>query len=147
MIADSYNLAMPRVDFAYVHFGLAVALRRERAGLRQGELAGMVGVNQSVVSKWEQRANPIKDYFLLEGLAKALGCSPDDLVTGRIPAEWVGLRLEEEVREQEQESGDPRLDDIEVNLKAIRKLDEAALDDLARIIVAVKEKAEREAGE
>ena len=53
---------------------------RERAGITQVELAGMLGVNQSSVCQWEN-GQTLPKTSLLVPLAKALGCTIDDLLT------------------------------------------------------------------
>ena len=51
---------------------------REKNEITQQSLARILGINQSAVSNWEtEKAMPRAD--LLPKLAKALGCSIDDL--------------------------------------------------------------------
>lgn len=77
-------------------FGRALRIRREKERLTQGGLADRMGgqVDQSTVSKWEIRAEPMRDYELLHALARALNTPVEDIIEGRVPAEWVGLQDE-----------------------------------------------------
>mgnify|MGYP004551790127 FL=1 len=55
-----------------------LALMRERAKLTQRELADVLGVERSTVAKWESGA-AYPRASQLPALAKALGCSIDEL--------------------------------------------------------------------
>ena len=54
---------------------------REQKGLTQTELAERIGVSSKAVSKWET-AKGLPDISLIEPLAKALGCSVVELMSG-----------------------------------------------------------------
>ncbi|MBR6012920.1 MAG: helix-turn-helix transcriptional regulator [Selenomonadaceae bacterium] len=55
---------------------------RKKRNLKQSELALLVGVNRTAVTKWESgAANPRTDKLLK--IADALRCSIDDLLSGR----------------------------------------------------------------
>lgn len=87
-----YNVHMtPR--YAMLSFGKALKIRRDRLGMTQAALAEKMGgaVDQSTVSKWEVRATPLRDRFLLDNLAEALDATVQDLIEGRVPAEWAGI--------------------------------------------------------
>ena len=93
--------------FVTLPFGHALKLRRDKLGLTQPTLAERVGetmdgtLDQSSVSRWEAKSNPIRNYNTLQALAKALDTSVDDLVAGRVPAEWVGIYGMEEAQGDE----------------------------------------------
>ena len=57
------------------------ALRREK-GLKQDELAEKLGVSAQAVSKWENDQT-CPDISLLPSLAKTLGVSVDELLSGK----------------------------------------------------------------
>ena len=57
------------------------ALRREK-GLKQDDLAGMLEVSPQAVSKWENDQT-CPDISLLPGLAKILGITVDELLSGK----------------------------------------------------------------
>lgn len=72
------------------------ALRREK-GLKQDELAGMLSVSPQAVSKWENDQT-CPDISLLPELAKILGVTVDELLTGRKEAEITVTPVPEEKR-------------------------------------------------
>ncbi len=56
-----------------------IEMRRRRLGLTQTELAKILCVDQTAISKWENGASlPTADK--LRPLAKALGCTIDELL-------------------------------------------------------------------
>lgn len=61
--------------------GAAVKTLRERKGLTQAQLAEILGVSSKAVSKWET-AKGLPDITLIEPLAKALGVSVMELLSG-----------------------------------------------------------------
>lgn len=61
--------------------GTAIKRLRERKGITQAALAGQIGVSSKAVSKWET-AKGLPDISLIEPLAKALGVSVAELMTG-----------------------------------------------------------------
>ena len=61
--------------------GAVVKTLRERKGLTQAQLAGILGVSSKAVSKWET-AKGLPDITLIEPLAKALGVSVMELLSG-----------------------------------------------------------------
>ena len=64
-------------DALYMKFSDNLIKYRKKAGLTQGQLAGMLMVTPQAVSKWEKGSYP--DSELLPELAKALGISLDTL--------------------------------------------------------------------
>ena len=60
-------------------FGVLVKMERERRGWSQGELARRIGVNHSLVARWEmgQRSPSLG---MIERTATALGVLPRELV-------------------------------------------------------------------
>lgn len=57
---------------------MKIRFYRERAGLRQEDLAKKLDVDQTAVSNWELgKAKPLKKYH--KKLARILKCSVDDL--------------------------------------------------------------------
>lgn len=116
---------------------------------RLGELRGKRGWSRAELAR---RAGVSPEY--IRGLEAGNYQRPSLLYLSRIAAALgVALKeLNEELAAVEEPQivqfvGDPELEEIDVNLKAIKRLDPEALDRLKGIILAVKEKAEREAGE
>lgn len=61
--------------------GAAIRLLREKKGLTQSQLAEKLNVSDKTVSKWET-AKGLPDITLIEPLAKALGVSVIELMSG-----------------------------------------------------------------
>lgn len=61
--------------------GATVRRLREQKGLSQGQLGDIIGVGSKTVSKWET-AKGLPDITLIEPLAKALGVSVMELMSG-----------------------------------------------------------------
>ena len=61
--------------------GQVIKRLREAKELNQSDLASMIGVSSKAVSKWET-AKGLPDITLIEPLAKALGVSVTELMTG-----------------------------------------------------------------
>ncbi|MBE6738665.1 MAG: helix-turn-helix domain-containing protein [Ruminococcaceae bacterium] len=61
--------------------GTTIKALREKKGLTQAELSDMLGVSSKTVSKWET-AKGLPDITLIEPLAKALGVSVMELMSG-----------------------------------------------------------------
>ena len=61
--------------------GTTIKLLRERRGFTQAELADRIGVSSKTISKWET-AKGLPDIALIEPLAKALGVSVMELMSG-----------------------------------------------------------------
>jgi DNA-binding XRE family transcriptional regulator/desulfoferrodoxin (superoxide reductase-like protein) len=61
--------------------GLTIKNLREKKGLTQVQLADLLGVGSKAVSKWET-GKGLPDITLIEPLAKALGVSVSELMTG-----------------------------------------------------------------
>ena len=61
--------------------GATIKALRENKGLTQNELAAILGVSDKAVSKWET-AKGLPDITLIEPLAKALGVSVMELMSG-----------------------------------------------------------------
>jgi DNA-binding XRE family transcriptional regulator/desulfoferrodoxin (superoxide reductase-like protein) len=62
--------------------GATIKALREKKGLTQAELARQIGVSGKAVSKWET-AKGLPDISLIEPLAKALGVSVLELMSGQ----------------------------------------------------------------
>lgn len=65
---------------------MTLSIARSRAGLTQAELARRAGVPQSVVSDLENGKTLYPRLDTAMALAKALGCTIDDLFTGPKPS-------------------------------------------------------------
>ncbi len=61
--------------------GTTIRRLREEKGLSQGQLGDIIGVGSKTVSKWET-AKGLPDISLIEPLAKALGVSVMELMSG-----------------------------------------------------------------
>jgi len=61
--------------------GSAIRSLREKKGITQAQLADMLNVSSKAVSKWET-AKGLPDITLIESLAKALGVSVMELMSG-----------------------------------------------------------------
>lgn len=62
--------------------GERIAEKRKAKGLKQDELAEALGVSAQAVSKWENDIS-CPDIMTLPDLAQRLGCTVDELLTGR----------------------------------------------------------------
>lgn len=62
--------------------GTRIGRMRRAAGLTQEALAEQLGVSSQAVSKWENDLS-CPDISLLPELARALGCTTDELLTGK----------------------------------------------------------------
>ena len=65
--------------------GSRIAKHRKEKGMTQEELANIIGVSSQAVSKWENDAS-CPDISLLPKLAKELGITTDELLTGKTDA-------------------------------------------------------------
>ncbi len=63
-------------------FGERIAEKRKSKGYTQEQLAEMLGVSAQAVSKWENDIS-CPDVMTLPTLAQKLGCTVDELLTGR----------------------------------------------------------------
>ena len=72
------------------------ALRREK-GMKQDDLAQLLEVSPQAVSKWENDQS-CPDISLLPGLAKALGVSTDELLSGKQEQKPVVTLMPQEQR-------------------------------------------------
>ena len=63
-------------------FGERIAEKRKSKGYTQEQLAEMMGVSAQAVSKWENDIS-CPDVMTLPTLAQKLGCTVDELLTGR----------------------------------------------------------------
>lgn len=61
--------------------GFRIAQKRRQKGLTQEAMAEQLGVSAQAVSKWENDQS-CPDISLLPALAKILGCTVDELLTG-----------------------------------------------------------------
>ncbi len=118
-------------------FGRVLHLYRKRARITQAGLGAMLGLDQTTISGWEHSSSLPRDWDIYsERVAEALHV-PTAVLEG-------SASIAEERAEYEPKS--TTLEGVEINLKMIEKLDPEALEELARIILAVKEKTERERG-
>ena len=62
--------------------GERIAEKRKAKGMKQEELAEALGVSAQAVSKWENDVS-CPDIMTLPPLAKILGCTVDELLTGK----------------------------------------------------------------
>ncbi len=72
--------------------GRRIALYRKEKGLKQDELAEMLGVSPQAVSKWENDQT-CPDIGLLPQLSKILGVTVDELLSGKAEEEMPAVRL------------------------------------------------------
>ena len=109
-----------------VSIGERLREEREQKGMSARMLAKKSGVSHSYISHLEagQYGNP--------GIER-LGMLADAL---EVPLSALTGRMEE----------DPELEQIQVNLKALKRLDPGAVEHLAEMILAIKERTERERG-
>ena len=70
--------------------GERIAEKRKAKGYKQEELAEMLGVSAQAVSKWENDLS-CPDIMTLPILAEKLGCTVDELLTGRSEAKEAVL--------------------------------------------------------
>ena len=82
-------------------FGERIAEKRKIKGYTQEQLAEMVGVSAQAVSKWENDLS-CPDVMTLPTLAQKLGCTVDELLTGREPAPQPTIVPEENRKPFEQ---------------------------------------------
>lgn len=75
--------------------GKRIAALRHEKGLKQDELAEKLGVSAQAVSKWENDQT-CPDISLLPQLAKILGVSVDELLTGKKEAPAIRILPENE---------------------------------------------------
>lgn len=75
--------------------GKRIALYRKEKGLKQDDLAGMLDVSPQAVSKWENDLT-CPDISLLPQLAKILGVTVDELLSGKEETPAVRLVPEAE---------------------------------------------------
>jgi transcriptional regulator with XRE-family HTH domain len=71
-------------EYEFLPFGPALRRLRRAVGLTQEALADLVEVDQTTISNWEKRSDPLTDSFLMDALADALKTSVDDLRSGRV---------------------------------------------------------------
>ena len=72
--------------------GRRIALYRKEKGMKQDALAEMLGVSPQAVSKWENDQT-CPDIGLLPQLAKILGVTVDELLSGKAEEEMPAVRL------------------------------------------------------
>lgn len=77
--------------------GKRIAVLRREKGLKQDDLAQMLEVSAQAVSKWENDQS-CPDISLLPKLAKVLGVSVDELLSGKQEAQPVVTLVPEEQR-------------------------------------------------
>jgi ribosome-binding protein aMBF1 (putative translation factor) len=61
------------------HFGVRVMRARKKVGLRQSDLAKLVGVRQGMISRYESGAS-LPNIRMAKKIAEALGTTPRKLV-------------------------------------------------------------------
>ena len=82
-----------------------IRARRKAAGLSIETLAGTLGVTRQTIYNWESGARlPAAD--VLPEIARALGCSIDDLYTGQDPSPAGGL-VRDDINSKTQEDERP----------------------------------------
>ena len=82
-------------------FGERIAEKRKSKGYTQEQLAEMMGVSAQAVSKWENDIS-CPDVMTLPTLAQKLGCTVDELLTGRESAPQPTIVPEENRKPFEQ---------------------------------------------
>ena len=80
--------------------GERIAEKRKAKGYKQDELAEALGVSAQAVSKWENDLS-CPDIMTLPALAEKLGCSVDELLTGKGEARDAVMLPKEERKEFE----------------------------------------------
>ncbi len=108
--------------------------RREELGWTPAHLAMRAKVSRPQIVHIEAGDVRYPRRETVMALAEALGIDYDALYARKLHEE---LTIYDPL--------DPQLEQIQVNLKAIKRLDPEKIDELADIILAVKEKTEREA--
>ena len=76
-----YNIGKGEIIMNNYITGAAIKRLREEKGITQTQLAEQIGVGSKAVSKWET-AKGLPDITLIEPLAKALGVSVAELMSG-----------------------------------------------------------------
>jgi transcriptional regulator with XRE-family HTH domain len=79
------------------HFGSKIRGRRRELGLTQGQLGERVGKSQVAVSEWERGVVHPSD---LQGLARALEVSPEELVMAQVAGVLAADPVEAAILEQ-----------------------------------------------
>lgn len=87
------------VNQVYAPFGDALRLRLSRAGLKQKELARILEVDDSVISRLVNSKEAPDDYSRLAALADALGASIEDIRLGRVSSIPPSGKVEEQRKE------------------------------------------------
>ncbi len=77
----NYNVTKGEITMDNYITGAAIKRLREEKGITQTRLAEQIGVGSKAVSKWET-AKGLPDITLIEPLAKALGVSVAELMSG-----------------------------------------------------------------
>lgn len=141
-ISTGYNSLVMADRIVVLPFGKAIRVRRERARLSQGGLADRLdlGIDQSTVSKWESRQTAMRHYEPLQALARVLDAPIDDIIEGRVPAEWVGALREngavygDDLTQQLEAQVGP-LSDLQKNIVVdIHDLNEEAQEEVHKLI-------------
>ncbi|HEX9986959.1 MAG TPA: helix-turn-helix domain-containing protein [Chloroflexia bacterium] len=150
MESACYNLDMDNnrsYDMYEMGYGPAIKYRRQKLGRGQAWLAEMMGVDQTTVSKWEQRHDPPKDETFLEDLALHLKGTVEELRAGTVPRGFPNhdrgnLVILRESPEEFAASQD--VEAIQIDLLAIKRLSPNELKRVKRLVKAFKEDIEEE---
>jgi transcriptional regulator with XRE-family HTH domain len=110
--------------------------RREQLGWSPSKLSKLSKVSRPQILSIEEGGVRFPRRETVMALASALGLDYGSLYAGENTIHELPV---------EYEPVDPELAEIQVNLKAIKRLDRKRLEELARFILAVKEQTEREA--
>ena len=102
LVVSAYNQAM--------RLGVALRERRRELGLTTTQVAELVGVQQSAVSKWENGAS-LPDDDRLDAIAQFLGVSRADVLLMR-----DGTRAEPALGADRADAIEARLDRVELQL-------------------------------
>lgn len=83
---NSWCIISKEVMCLKYEIGTRIRKYREKAGISQKELAGLIGVSNSRISNWEQGINR-PDADILAELCRALNVSPSELLDVRLAPE------------------------------------------------------------
>lgn len=84
MLTLCYTSEVDGFETVVLPFGQALRAWRKMRNLTQGELGELLSTEQTTISKWERRTEPIADYLLMVRLSEVLSVPIDDLEVGRV---------------------------------------------------------------